>query len=93
MAGFEQALVQCLEPIFEPQRRDCSLGERAGRSPHMAMRNVWRERPAGHVWIVDADVRQYFGAPGKARRFPRVPFPPREEARHLTGNRVVGPWR
>jgi len=55
----QQALVRRLEPIFEPQRRDCSLGERAGRSPHMAMRNVWRERPAGHVWIVDADVRQY----------------------------------
>ena len=62
----QQALVRRLEPIFEPQRRDGSLGERAGRSPHMAMRNVWRERPAGHVWIVDADVRQYLDTSDQA---------------------------
>ena len=56
----QQALVQRLEPIFEPQMRDCSFGYRAGRSPHKAMRKVWRERHAGNVWIVDADLRQYF---------------------------------
>ena len=56
----QQALVQRLEPIFEPQMSDCSFGYRAGRSPHMAMRKVWRELHAGNVWIVDADLRQYF---------------------------------
>jgi len=40
--------------------RNCSFGYRAGRSPHMAMRKVWRELHAGNVWIVDADLRQYF---------------------------------
>ena len=56
----QQALVQRMGPIFEPQMSDCSFGYRAGRSPHMAMRKVWRELHAGNVWIVDADLRQYF---------------------------------
>jgi len=30
------------------------------------MRNVWRERPAGNVWIVDADVRQYLDTSDQA---------------------------
>ena len=56
----QQALVQRMEPIFEPQLSDCAFGYRPGRSPHMAMRKVWRELHEGHVWIVDADLRHYF---------------------------------
>ena len=51
----QPALVERLEPIFEPQMRDGSFGYRAGRSPHTAMRTVWQERHAGNVWIVAAD--------------------------------------
>lgn len=60
----QQALVQRMEPIFAPQFLDCSFGYRKGRSPHDAMRKVWRELQAGDHWIVDADLRSYFGAPG-----------------------------
>jgi len=56
----QQALVQRMEPIFEPTFADCSFGYRKGRSPHEAMRKVWRELSAGNSWIVDADLRQFF---------------------------------
>jgi RNA-directed DNA polymerase len=56
----QQALVQRMEPIFEPKFLDGNFGYRKGRSPHEAMRKVWRELQAGKVWIVDADLRQFF---------------------------------
>jgi group II intron reverse transcriptase/maturase len=56
----QQALVQRMEPIFEPLFEDCSFGYRKGRSPHDAMRKVWSELNAGNFWVVDADLRQYF---------------------------------
>jgi group II intron reverse transcriptase/maturase len=56
----QQALVQRMEPIFEPQFLDGSFGYRKGRSPHDAMRKVWQELNTGACWIVDADLRAYF---------------------------------
>jgi group II intron reverse transcriptase/maturase len=56
----QQALVQRMEPIFEPTFLDSSFGYRKGRSPHDAMRKVWRELNEGNVWLVDADLRQFF---------------------------------
>jgi group II intron reverse transcriptase/maturase len=56
----QQALVQKMMPIFEPLFADCSFGYRPGRSPHMAMRKVWREINEGNLWILDADLRSYF---------------------------------
>jgi RNA-directed DNA polymerase len=56
----QQALVQRMEPIFEPAFVQCCFGYRKGRSPHDAMRKVWRELNAGNFWIVDADLRQFF---------------------------------
>ena len=56
----QQALVQRMEPIFEPKFTDSNYGYRKGRSPHDAMRKVWKELTAGYVWILDADLRQFF---------------------------------
>jgi group II intron reverse transcriptase/maturase len=56
----QQALVQKMEPIFEPLFADCSFGYRPGRSPHTAMRKVWCEINEGNQWILDADLRSYF---------------------------------
>ena len=56
----QQALVQRMEPIFEPIFLDRSFGYRRGRSPHDAMRKVWQELNAGCSWIVDADLHQFF---------------------------------
>jgi len=53
----QQALRNRLEPIFD----DSSFGYRPGRSAKGALRKVWREIEAGAEWIVDADLRDYFG--------------------------------
>lgn len=58
----QQALAQRLAPIFEPDFDDSSFGYRPGRSPHDALRKVWREIQAGNVWVVDADLRDFFGS-------------------------------
>ncbi len=57
----QQAVVQVLEPIFEPTFRDESFGFRPGRSTHMAMRRIWRQLKAGNRWVVDADIADFFG--------------------------------
>src|SRR5262249_59555097 len=56
----QQALVQKMTPIFEPLFADCSFGYRPGRSPHMAMRKVWRGVKKGNLWVFDAPLRSYF---------------------------------
>lgn len=57
----QQALKNRMEPIFEKTFNDCSFGYRTGRSPHDAMRKIWREIQQGNEWIVDGDLRDYFG--------------------------------
>ncbi len=57
----QQAVVQVLEPIFEPTFRDENFGFRPGRSTHMAMRRIWRQLKAGNSWVVDADIADFFG--------------------------------
>jgi group II intron reverse transcriptase/maturase len=58
----QQALLNRLEPIFEPEFDDASFGYRRGRSPHSALRKVWKEIESGGEWIVDADLKDYFGS-------------------------------
>jgi nucleoside-diphosphate-sugar epimerase len=49
-------------------------------APHVAMR----------LNVLGMD--NCFGAPGKARRFQRVQFPPRQGPSQPTGNRFLGSW-
>lgn len=58
----QQALTQRLGRIFEPDFDDSSYGYRAGRSPHGAMRKIWGELQSGHSWVVDADLKDFFGS-------------------------------
>jgi len=58
----QQALLNRLEPIFEPIFDDASFGYRRGRSPKDALRKVWQEIQSGSEWIVDADLRDFFGS-------------------------------
>lgn len=57
----QQALKNRLEPIFEPLFSESSFGYRPGVSAHDAMRKIYRELMAGYEWIVDADLRDFFG--------------------------------
>ena len=58
----QQALLNWLGPIFEPLFDDANFGYRAGRSSKDALRKVWRELESGCEWIVDADLRDFFGS-------------------------------
>lgn len=58
----QQALLNRLEPIFEPIFDEANFGYRKGRSPKDALRKVWKELQEGYEWIVDADLRDFFGS-------------------------------
>jgi RNA-directed DNA polymerase len=58
----QQALLNRLEPVFEPLFDDASFGYRRGRSAKDALRKVWKEIEGGSEWIVDADLRDFFGS-------------------------------
>jgi group II intron reverse transcriptase/maturase len=58
----QQALLNRLEPIFEPVFDEASFGYRRGRSTKDAMRKVWKEIQSGREWIVDADLKDFFGS-------------------------------
>src|SRR5437879_3775679 len=55
----QQALLNRLEPIFEPVFDDANFGYRRGRSTKDAMRKVWKEIQGGREWIVDADLKDF----------------------------------
>jgi len=58
----QQALLNRLEPIFEPVLDDANFGYRRGRSTKDAMRKVWKEIDGGREWIVDGDLKDFFGS-------------------------------
>jgi RNA-directed DNA polymerase len=58
----QQALLNRLEPIFEPAFDEANFGYRRGRSTKDALRKVWREIESGQEWIVDADLKDFFGS-------------------------------
>ena len=57
----QQALLNRLEPIFEPIFDDANFGYRQGRSTKDALRKIWKEIQDGNEWIVDADLQDFFG--------------------------------
>ena len=57
----QQALLNRLEPIFEPLFDDASFGYRRGRSAKGALRKIWKEIHSGSEWIVDGDLRDFSG--------------------------------
>ena len=58
----QQAILNRLGPIFEPLFDEANFGYRPGRSSKDALRKVWRELDGGSEWIVDADLRDFFGS-------------------------------
>lgn len=58
----QQALLNRLEPIFEPVFDEANFGYRRGRSTQDAMRKVWKEIKSGREWVVDADLKDFFGS-------------------------------
>lgn len=58
----QQALLNRLEPIFEPIFDEANFGYRRGRSTKDALRKIWKEIRSGREWIVDADLKDFFGS-------------------------------
>lgn len=56
----QQALLQVLQPIFDPTFSDASFGFRPGRSAHDAVRRAREHIAAGHRWVVDLDLEKFF---------------------------------
>src|ERR1700738_1471343 len=58
----QQALLNRIEPIFELVFDEANFGYRRGRSTQDAMRKVWKEIQSGSEWIVEADLKDFFGS-------------------------------
>jgi group II intron reverse transcriptase/maturase len=56
----QQALLQVLQPIFDPTFSDDSYGFRPGRSAHGALKRAQEHVRAGHRWVVDLDLDAFF---------------------------------
>jgi RNA-directed DNA polymerase len=56
----QQALLQILEPIFDPTFSDGSFGYRPGRSAQQAIVRARQHMAAGYRWVVDLDLEKFF---------------------------------
>ena len=56
----QQALLQILEPLFDPTFSDGSFGYRPGRSAQQAVVRAREHIAAGYRWVVDLDLEKFF---------------------------------
>jgi RNA-directed DNA polymerase len=56
----QQALLQVLQPIFDPTFSEHSHGFRPGRRAHDAVREAQRYIQDGRRWVVDVDLERFF---------------------------------
>lgn len=56
----QQALLQVLQPRFEPHFSEASFGFRPGRSAHGAVSMAREHIAVGYRWTVDLDLEQFF---------------------------------
>jgi RNA-directed DNA polymerase len=56
----QQALLQVLQPIFDPTFSAGSFGFRPGRGAHDAVRRAREHIAAGYRWVVDLDLEKFF---------------------------------
>ena len=56
----QQALLQVLQPLFDPTFSDGSFGFRPGRSALGAVERARAHIAAGHRWVVDLDLEKFF---------------------------------
>lgn len=56
----QQALLQVLQPMFDPGFSEHSHGFRPGRRAHDAVREAQKYIQGGRRWVVDVDLEQFF---------------------------------
>jgi RNA-directed DNA polymerase len=78
----QQALLQVLQPIFEPGFSDSSYGFRPGRNAGQAVRAARDHVRSGRHWVVDMDLAKFFDRVNHDLLMARV-------ARQVTDARVL----
>lgn len=56
----QQAILQVLQPIFDPGFSEHSFGFRPNRSAHGAIASAQRAITSGKTWVVDVDLKSFF---------------------------------
>src|SRR5258708_1099640 len=56
----QTAVAAYLEPFLEAEFDDCSFAYRRGWSVRMAVERVYRLYHEGYVWLLDADIDEFF---------------------------------
>jgi len=56
----QQAVLQVLQPAWDPTFSEHSYGFRPGRSAHQAVAAAQSHLAAGHGWVVDLDLEKFF---------------------------------
>ncbi len=56
----QQAVLQVLQPVFDPTFSEHSYGFRPGRGAHQAVRAAQRYVQEGRRWVVDVDLEKFF---------------------------------
>lgn len=79
----QQALLQVLEPLFEPNFSARSYGFRPGRSAQQAVRQAREYVAEGRRWVVDIDLEKFFDRVNHDVLMSRV-------ARKVVDKRVLG---
>lgn len=79
----QQALLQVLTPLFDPEFSNSSYGFRPRRSAHDAVRAAKRFVEEGCSWVVDIDLENFFDRINHDKLMTRV-------ARRVQDSRVLG---
>jgi RNA-directed DNA polymerase len=79
----QQALLQVLEPIYEPTFSESSYGFRPQRSAHQAVARAQTYIAEGGLWVVDLDLEKFFDRVNHDILMSRV-------ARRVSDKRVLG---
>jgi group II intron reverse transcriptase/maturase len=58
----QQAILNRLQPIFESVFDEANFGYRTGRSTKDTLSKIWQELEQGNEWVVDADLKDFFGS-------------------------------
>jgi len=82
-----------LEAILEPLFHDDSHGYRPGRSAHQAL-DVARRRCWRYDWVLDLDIKGFYGASGRSLMLSAGAIPASERGMSRpTENRALDSWR
>lgn len=68
----QQAILEVIQPIFEPVFSNFSYGFRPNRSPIQAVEKVQEYLDQGYEYIVDADIKDFFGTLNHQRLISKV---------------------